>query len=286
MLYICADDYGLSPVSDVQILRGVSEGAINKISVFANGRAETLPETDKVCYSVHLNLSEGRPLCEDADVLTTPQGNFKYDFVGLLFLSLSTARKQMECALYAELSAQIAHVRTLLPPNAPVRIDSHQHVHMIPLIFRVLLRVIEENQIPVRYLRFPAEPLMPYLKTPSLFFTYTPSGLLKHWLLKVLGLRNRKALVKSDITSALFMGVLFSGRMDALRVQKILPHYLRLAARKGMDIEVLLHPGGCATQDIVWKSSAKSFKKFYTSPDRSEEFLTALQLKKVQKEGF
>ena len=160
---------------------------------------------------------------------------------------------------------------------------------MIPLIFRVLLRVLKENQIPVRYLRFPAEPLMPYLKAPTLYLTYAPAGLVKQWLLKFLGLYNRKALLKSKIPSAYFMGVLFSGKMDAARVQEILPHYLRLAEHKGADIEVLLHPGGCKKEDIPWESSAKSFGQFYTASGRKTELQTAMQMintVREKKEGF
>ncbi len=286
MLYICADDYGMSSVADAQILRSVREGAVRKISVFANHPPDALPDLPEVTWSVHLNLSEGRALCEEKNVLTTPQGNFKYDFVGLLRLSLSGKRKAMETALYAELSAQIARVRTLLTPDTPLWIDAHQHVHMIPLIFRVLLRVIEENNIPVRYLRFPAEPLLPYLRTPSLYLTYAPAGLVKQWLLKFLGMLNYKALLQSKIPSAYFMGVLFSGKMDTARVEKILPHYLRHAARKGADIEVLLHPGGCEKADIPWESSARSFGKFYTATGRKEELQTAIQLNNIEKEGF
>ena len=82
------------------------------------------------------------------------------------------------------------------------------------------------------------------------------------------------------------MGVLFSGNMDFARVGRILPYYIRLAERKGADIELLLHPGGCGKTDIPWESSSKSFGKFYTAAGRKEELLTAIAIKNTQKEGF
>ena len=61
---------------------------------------------------------------------------------------------------------------------------------------------------------------------------------------QALGAQKKKDV--NDIIGTLFtvilsMGVLFSGNMDFARVGRILPYYIRLAERKGADIELLLH---------------------------------------------
>ena len=94
MIYFCADDYGISTASNSRIEKCLEFGTLNKISVLPNGDITDLKETfkeDRVKLALHINLVEGYPLSDpkDIDLLISKSGNFKYSFIGLLFLSLS-----------------------------------------------------------------------------------------------------------------------------------------------------------------------------------------------------
>ncbi len=215
----------------------------------------------------------------DIDLLLSENGSYRYSFIGLLARSLSPKRKEFEKQIYKEIQSQIKSWKKAMGENTPVSIDSHQHVHMIPLIFKTLMRVIKEEGIKVSYLRIPDEPLLPYISTPSLYFEYKPVGLIKQWLLKILALINKREFKKSKIPSAYFMGIMFSGNLNELRVKKLLPHYLKLAEKHNKDIEIGFHPGYINDGEKLIDGIRQDFKKFYFSPGRRIEYDTLMNFK-------
>ena len=273
-LYIHADDYGMNDSSCRRIETCIQGGCLNGISLMPNGclAPGQLDRLD-IPMAVHLNLVEGRPLTppEEIPLLVGTDGYWKYSFFGLLLLSLGPRRKEMARQVSLELRAQIASVRRLLPANAPVLLDSHQHTHMIPLIFHALLKIVEEEQMDVSYLRIPAEPIGPFLREPSLYHTYQPVNMVKNAVLNFLWLFNRSAFRKSGIPTAIFCGILFSGHMDADRVLKVFPHFVRLAQKRGCDLEFLFHPGYIKPGEEFLDSRKASFNAFYLSEGRKAE---------------
>ena len=127
-------------------------------------------------------------------------------------------------------------------------------------------------------MRIPAEPVMPYIKTPSLYFTYSSVNIIKQWLLKFLWIIDKPLAKGFEIPTALFMGILFSGKMDEKRVRKVLPKYKNLADKKGMDIEVLFHPG-FLDKEIDFENKNIVFSKFYISENRKTEFDSVMNIK-------
>ena len=113
--------------------------------------------------AVHLNLVEGKALSPAAEIplLVRPDGSFCNSFTGLLRLSLTPRRRAFAAQLYRELERQLLAYAALFPAGTPLRIDSHQHTHMIPLVFRTLLQILADHHLPVEHLRIPAEPLPP-----------------------------------------------------------------------------------------------------------------------------
>lgn len=276
MLYICADDYGMSQASCERIESCLRGGALNKISVLPNGRIKNLKErfsNDNVILSLHINLVEGKPLSspEKLSLLVSDNGYFKNSFGGLFLLSLSPKKREFEKQVYIEIREQIRYWKSLCPSASSIDCDSHQHVHMIPLIFKALMRAIKDENVKVEYLRYPSEPLMPYLLTPSLYFTYRPVNLLKQWVLKLFGCVNRKRLTEFGINTAYFMGILFSGNMRSERINKVLVHYRRLADKTKSNIELLFHPGYIEDESELIDSGKKGFCKFYLSDNRLSE---------------
>jgi len=284
MIYFCADDYGISEGANSRIENCLENGVLNKISVLPNGKVSDLKKRlsgKDAMLSLHINLVEGRPLSnpDDVDLIVSEGGYFKYSFIGLLAISLSPKRRKLEKQIYKEIQSQIKFWEKTMGETLSVSIDSHQHTHMIPLVFKTLMRVIEDESLNVEFMRIPAEPILPYIYTPSLFFEYHPVGLIKQWLLKTFAFINRKELKKSKIRSAYFMGILFSGKLNEVRIKKLLPHYIRLAKKHNKDIEIGFHPGYIKDGEKLIDGIRQDFKKFYFSPWHNIEHDTLINFK-------
>ena len=281
MIYFCADDYGISKISNTRIEECLKNGVLNKISVLPNSDALDFKRRllgENVKLSLHLNLIEGYPLSkkEDVSLLVTDKGFFKYSFIGLFFLSIFGNRSLLEKQLYNEIKMQIDFWKKEMGEETPILVDSHQHTHMIPLIFKTLMRVIREEEVSVEYLRIPNEPILPYIKSPSLYLKYSPVGLVKQWLLKFLNLVNRKELKKANIKSASFMGILFSGQLTEDKINKLLPIY----KKQNENIELAFHPGYLESGETLIDGCKTSFNKFYYSKWRRKEYDTLLNFMK------
>ena len=283
MIYVCADDYGMTDVTCTRIEACAKKGKLNKVSVLPNTEIEDIGSRIRhmgTSVGIHINLIEGKALSErkKVSILTDENGYFTHSFFGLLLISLSPKRGKLKEQVYTEIKSQIKRCRTEIIPKGGICIDSHQHTHMIPCIFKTLLRVLHDEGLKAEYIRISAEPILPYLLTPSLYITYNPINLAKQWLLKFLNIFNRKGLKKSGIKTALFFGVLFSGRMDGSRINKILPKYIRLAERKNRDIEMYFHPGYTKQGERIFDENKKSFHRFYISDNRRLEYDTLMNL--------
>ena len=279
MIYFCADDYGLDNLSSMRIEECLQKGALNKVSVFPNFSKVDLQKLEKVRLSLHLNLVEGRCLApiEEVGLLVDNKGNLKHTFTGLLKLSL-LHKNEFEMQLYKEIRAQVSAYKNLLPNDAPFCIDSHQHTHMIPAVFRTLIKVLRDEEIKVEYMRIPSEPILPFLKTPSLYFTYSAVNVIKQLLLKFFWFINKKTAKDLSFSTALFFGILFSGKMDEKRVKKILPKYIKLANKEQKDIEVLFHPGYLSDNEADFKDKNIAFCEFYFSKNRKTEFDSVMNI--------
>lgn len=279
MIYVCADDYGLNDAASARIRQCVECGAINKVSVFPNFGPVDLGDLQNVRLSLHLNLVEGRCMAEADKIplLAHRDGRFRHTFIGLLKASLLHP-KVFRAQVHEEIRAQVLSFRNSLAPGVPFCLDSHQHTHMIPAVFRAVLRVLREESLRAEYLRIPAEPLWPYVATPSLYHTYRPANLLKQWLLNGLWLVNKRALRQFPVPTADFFGILFSGHMDAKRVSKILPKYIKRANRTNRDIEVLFHPGYLDAEELDSRTENVPFAPFYLSKNRKLEFESVMKL--------
>lgn len=283
MIYFCADDYGLSKERNKRIEDCLTNGALNKVSVLPNGEiTDFKTRLSGNTLSLHINLIEGRPLSDpsEVDLLISDDGFFKYSFAGLFMCSISPKRKAFEKQLYTEIQNQIRFWKNAVGEDFPISIDSHQHTHMIPLVFKTLMRVIREEGIKVDYLRIPAEPILPYVCTPSLYLSYTVKGLIKQWILKFLAVINHGELKKSKIQSSYFMGVMFSGFLTEDKIKKLLPKYIKFANRKNKNIELGFHPGYVKDGEQLLCGYRKSFSSFYFSWGRKAEYDTLMNFKK------
>lgn len=277
-IYWCADDFGTTPASCDRIAECAENGCLNKISFFPNSQVENLAERlnniHGIIPCVHLNFVEGQCLSEKGDIplLADSSGGFKNSFIGILRLSLSGKRADLKKQLKAEMKAQLKRAAELLPENTPLFIDSHQHTHMIPLVFSVLCETVKEEGLTVSYLRIPSEPILPFLRLPRLYPQYISANLMKQWLLKLFALLNRKKFKALNVRTACFFGIMFSGNMNEKRVKKLLPAYIKYAEKRRRDIEILFHPGYVLPNEDAACFKKIKFGKFYLSEGRINEY--------------
>ena len=280
MIYICADDFALCTESSEHILDCIKKGALNKVSAFPGADTdlyrELPPDTP---LSLHINLVDGKCMAnpEEIDLIADKDGRFIHSFAGLAHLWIFK-RKKFEAQIYKEIRAQILFWKNHIGTDRPFLVDTHQHTHMIPSVFRMLLKLIEEENLNLKYLRIPAEPILPFVKTPSLYFSYSPVNLVKQWLLKFLWLINKPVAKKYNIPTAIFFGILFSGNMDFKRVEKVFPEFIKLAKKRNMNLEVLFHPGYVSGNEISSEIANAKFKNFYLSDKRKDEFDTVMKI--------
>lgn len=128
-------------------------------------------------------------------------------------------------------------------------------------------------------MRVPAEPLLPFLRTPSVWLRIPPINWVKHWLLNRLWERDRAKLPRYSQVSAVFCGIFFSGHMTIANVEAVLPRLQEYAEKKGMPLELLFHPGGYEDTSDALDPGLKGFVQFYQSPLRAQEAHALFALK-------
>ena len=290
MIEFHADDYGLFPEQSKRILACRSGGVLNGTSLMPNSEhlAECLemlrPYADGMRLTVHLNLLEGASLCpaEELPLLVDAKGVFRVPFLTLLLAPLSRKRDEYRRELRSELRAQIRAVQPFLAElGAPLRLDGHAHWHMLPIVFDALMDVIREDELPVRYIRMPSEPLSLYLHHLVRIFPFHPINLVKTALLRILCRRNRRRYRKelAGLEHSLFMGVLFSGGFTLEKFRLLLPDAVRMAKRRGWDLELLAHPGAVYEPEDVRALTSRDDVVFLTSPAREKEAAALISLK-------
>jgi hopanoid biosynthesis associated protein HpnK len=155
---INADDFGLCEGVNRGIVKAHTEGLLTSAVIMANMpcaeeavvMSRSLPGLG---IGVHLNLTEGRPLCQDerTNCLLDATGEFKFRPGQLSLRSLVSI--EVRRAIKAELQAQIQWVF-----DHGIRLthfDSHKHIHCFPVIFRIVSELAE--QFGVSAIRWPLE---------------------------------------------------------------------------------------------------------------------------------
>lgn len=273
-----ADDYGLFPTQSHRILDCHRNGNLNGISVMPNSShlgecmSDMYQFSDDVAVTVHLNLIEGRSLT-DVPLLTDEQGNLNCSFGSLLLRSFLPGRNNYRRQLKQELRAQIQAVRKYFPEDKPLRLDGHAHYHMIPVVFDAMMDVVREDQLNVSYIRIPREYLGIYFPCLGKLQQLSAINLVKVLILNILSCwaEGKYAPVLQNLERKLFLGVFLSGRMYYENVIHLLPNAISLAERKGMNLEILGHPGGVFEQEDIAEITSAEDRDFLTNDLRNRE---------------
>jgi predicted glycoside hydrolase/deacetylase ChbG (UPF0249 family) len=149
-LIVNADDLGWTDGVNRGIVEAFRNGIVTSTSLLANGAAfaaavATAKSAHGLGLGVHLNLSDGAPVADRETVtsLLNDEGLFAGGPESLL---LRRARRGLPLnEVEAEWDAQIQKVRDA--GIAPTHLDGHKHVHMLPGLFEIALRLAKRHNI-------------------------------------------------------------------------------------------------------------------------------------------
>lgn len=280
---IHADDYAISCHVSESVAEQIKAGAIESISVMPNmstteaGIKLLSPYADRVLVSVHLNLVEGRCVADKEliPILTDEEGFLKLSWLQIMFKSV---RKEFRRQAAIEFRAQIKRTQGLLRQagfTGRVRLDSHQHIHMIPGIFKTVCGLTREFD--VEYIRLTREPLLPFFRVKGLWKTYHVVNFAKNILLNLFAIPNSRLLKSLKLNYNYFFGLLITGRMDYERIIKLIPQM-----PKDHDLEVVLHAGRMLQSEITEEYNKKDFIKEHISSRRLLELETVERIFKTK----
>jgi chitin disaccharide deacetylase len=153
-IWLCADDYGISPAVSAAIRELVARGLINAASVmvvtpsFSASEAISLREAAAARAAIGLHLTLTAPFHPLTDFAPRRDGAF-LPLNGMAGRGL--LHRLDRTRLEAEIASQFAAFRSAFG-RAPDYVDGHQHIHVFPQIGDALLRVIK-HEAPQAWLR-------------------------------------------------------------------------------------------------------------------------------------
>lgn len=253
---INADDFGISPGCNSAVLKALAGGCLNSVSILATGDFLTddavteLRRVPELNCGVHLNLSYGRSLTRPPHL--SRHGIFHLSFVALLLKSLFSPSLRRE--IESEWEAQINALRQRGISLA--HLDSHRHVHLIPWLYAIAIRLAERYSIPeVRHAR---ESLLFSLRLGRSLRLLRNGGIIKWLVLQACGLFCPRR------TERKLFSVLYTGEIHAEMIQRLWQN------PTPQKLEIILHPGiPELDRNIRFHTSAEQFYRL--SPKRRQE---------------
>jgi hopanoid biosynthesis associated protein HpnK len=239
LLIVNADDFGLEEEINSGIIEAHLHGVVTSTSLIANGGAfdhavALAHENPGLDVGAHLTLTRGPslvggPLLDPVEVPSLVKGDGLFSQnpttlaarIVLGFVSSSQIRKELRAQMEKITSAgiRITHV------------DSHQHIHMAPPVFRIVVELACE--FGVKWLRLPIGCFLPRSGPRA-----GALGRLKSEILARLAARDLPVMTSAGLRSAQYhVGVDFSGRLLEDEIEHI------VANLPDGIIELSCHPG-------------------------------------------
>ena len=230
-LIVSADDFGLTRSTNEGIVLGWKEGIVTNINLIPSGSAvddalgflkyNKVPE-----IGVHLALTETAPLTNPRLIRSLNEKNGRFPASHVKFLNRFLSGKIDTEHIKIELRSQMD--KAAQSGSRITNISSHEHIHMVPVIFKIFIEIAKEYKVPyIRMLR--RERVIP------------PPGVKKLYRLAVVSFLEgiiKRMLRKSGLHAAdNFLGFLDSGVLS----EDILVNMVK-NLKEGVT-ELVAHPG-------------------------------------------
>jgi predicted glycoside hydrolase/deacetylase ChbG (UPF0249 family) len=261
------DDFGICEEIDKQIIEFTSTKKIDSISIVVTNRTilsnKYIDKLESVkIWSLHLNLTEGMPLVLGSNTLVKANGTYRFRAPGLNFIL--NIFGLFSTSLYAniskEIEAQINLFKSVLKENGKneklIYLDGHEHVHMIPLVSKIL------NEIAVHH-------------SDHQFILRLPKSLIKYRNFKIANLPKVIAL-----NSYSAIANIFHAKNVYWKNSYIEPFWgnYHFEPNLHQDIEYIFHPCHLDGSQLGQYMSNKRYVNFYSSHRRKveKEFLMSV----------
>jgi len=291
-----ADDYGETLHISSDILNHMLQGNLDGISILPNMKCfdemgDMLKDAVKnrelpflPLMSIHVDVVEGRLLSGDGLI----PWNWKNLFLVSYGIPVPGADgkkhgyKETLNALRTEISAQLSRTQALIDDvqvlaaesgltHTPqkLRVDAHQHSHMIPIVWRALTEAIADGGYEVDYIRNSHEPLGVFLKHTGCH--WNPVNILKNRILTFYAPKVEKYLDRLGITPMYAYGLVQSGEIDLDRTRLVMPDMVKLCKKKGRTLEIVIHPGQMLESEMNEEIPEEAARGFLLTEGRKIE---------------
>jgi len=157
-LIVNADDFGLTEAVSSGILDAHREGIVTSTTLMANGGAfdaavSMSRRAPRLGIGVHLNLSAGEPVSPALRIPSLIDRSGRLHLNPGRLLRALVARQVNLADVESELRRQISKI--LSAGILPTHLDGHKHVHVLPGVSDVVIRLAQEFSI--RSIRCPQE---------------------------------------------------------------------------------------------------------------------------------
>jgi hopanoid biosynthesis associated protein HpnK len=230
-IVVHADDFGISERINDGILQAHCHGILTCASIIANGEAfghavALARSTPSLDIGIHLTLIEEKPLSKPADIptLVNSHGNFHPHVTHFARrylagrINLQEVRKELEAQVQKVFAAGLV----------PSHFDSHQHVHVLPGILKIVLELSQKYG--VQSIRLPREAGL-LGKMRRVPFTRVVQAM-------VLNAFCRMANGRIQRRTDSFAGFLYGGNLNKENLLNVLKHLPRHGT-----CEIMCHPG-------------------------------------------
>ena len=158
-LIVNADDYGISHERDQGIEHGFSHGCVSSVTLLLAGDSASFFPYKQVSATLslglHLNLTEGAPMAGAQRVPSLVGADGK--MLGKHGFRARLAAGDVNLAeVEVEVEAQLRRFEALVG-RKPSHVDSHQHVHVLPALVRVIATVLVRPEFSITKMRCPQE---------------------------------------------------------------------------------------------------------------------------------
>jgi hopanoid biosynthesis associated protein HpnK len=268
-----ADDLGWTAGVNRGIAEAHGNGIVTSASLLANGEAfaeavELARKTRGFGVGVHLNLSDGRPIAESETVpsLLNGAGVFEGGPDGLL-LKIATRGLAMR-EVEKEWEAQIAKVRAA--GIEPTHLDGHKHVHMLPGLFEIALRLAKRHGIGAVRVSHEASNLRAALSTGELRASIVLKQGVQARGLKLLARDAREQADRAGISTAdYFCGIAQTGELTKEGMTRL------LRSLPEGTTELMCHPG------YADEALRKTATRLQESREKEVEILTDTKIRNL-----
>lgn len=239
-LIVNADDLGLT--DNQAIVEGHTRGIITSASLLANGLAFESAVTLACAHptlgvGVHLNLTEGSPVSDPSRVPSLVDGDGAFYSGPLAIATRIMQRKISLAAVERELRAQIEMV--LAAGVRATHLDSHKHIHLLPPVFNLVIKLAQEYQIQCvrRPVECPVDLIPLFRRNSSTWLAVLKQHVLGR-ALSALASSQRRKLERAGLAWPTHSyGITHTGFLDARGLEEI------LRGLPNGTSEIMCHPG-------------------------------------------